>query len=251
MDETIDYTKGTGISAGPAGVIRGATAQVGDVVEDLEWGTLNAPFEESATAQTQLMTLANITKRFIRESTTGRPFAVEIADIAEEMASPSWMETDEGAFIKLKNMRNQLLEVQGIATSMLQSPQGFDKARLIGAREDLLILGPLLDNYDIVIRSYERGLEQTDKPDPSMFERGLGNAQGSAAGYVGASPEMMRENPLLANAQGSANLQGMARIPFRPHAPIGENIKLFGYDTGVDRSAILANQGGPIPRRGN
>jgi hypothetical protein len=176
---------------------------------------------------------------------------VEIADIAEEMASPSWMETDEGAFIKLKNMRNQLLEVQGIATSMLQSPQGFDKARLIGAREDLLILGPLLDNYDIVIRSYERGLEQTGKPDPSMFERGLGNAQGSTAGYVGASPEMMRENPLLANAQGSANLQGMARIPFRPHAPIGENIKLFGYDTGVDRSAILANQGGPIPRRGN
>ena len=127
---------------------------------------------------------------------------MEIADIAEEMASPSWMETDEGAFLKLKNMRNQLGEIEGIATSMLQSPQGFDKARLIGAREDLLILGPLLDNYDVVISSYERGLGQTDKPDPSMFERGLGNAQGSAAGFAAASPEMMREYPALANQGG-------------------------------------------------
>ena len=190
-------------------------------------GRINAPFGEQANAQTQLLTLANVTKRFIRESTTGRPFAVEIRDIAEEMASPSWMETDVSAFLKLQNMRNQLLEIQGIATSIIESPQGFDKAKVIGAREDLLVLGPLLDNYDVVIKSYERGLGQTDKPDPSMFERGLGNAQGSAAAYAG----------------------GRALGP--PSELEGKNMTLLGYDTGVPRGALYANQGAPITRRRN
>ena len=44
---------------------------------------------------------------------------------------------------------------------------------VLGARQDLSQLGPLLNNFDKVITSYERGLGKIDKPDPAMFERGL------------------------------------------------------------------------------
>ena len=56
---------------------------------------------------------------------------------------------------------------------MLEAPQAFDQKVVIGAREDLSSLTPLLDNYDEIIKSYQIGLGKLDKPDPAMFERGL------------------------------------------------------------------------------
>ena len=93
------------------------------------------------------------------------------------------------------------------------------------ARQDLTQLSPLIDNYNKIITSYEIGLGKQDKPDPSMFERGMGNAQGSAAGY----------------ARGS--------IMGPPPGFEEKNMTFLGYDTGVPNSAMLANQGGPITRR--
>ena len=134
---------------------------------------------------------------------------------------------DEQNLIKLQTMRSQLMEIQGIATSILERPQGFDRATIVAARQDLTQIAPLIENYDRIIKSYEMSLGKTDKPDPAMFERGLGNAQGSAAGYAGGS------------------------IMGPPPGFEDKNMTLLGYDTGVPSSALLANQGGPITRRRN
>ena len=103
---------------------------------------------------------------------------------------------------------------------------------IMDARQDLTQVAPLIDNYNKLIESYEIGLGKKDKPDPSMFEMGAGNAQGSAAGMAG---NIM------------AGMAGMAGNKYRT----GENLSILGYDTGIDSSAILANQGGPITRRRN
>ncbi len=117
-----------------------------------------------------------MTQRFIRNSaTSGRPLALEIEALAAEIAQPGAFRMDETTLVKLQTMRNQLKEVQSLAQSVLEAPQAFDQKVVIGAREDLSSLAPLLDNYDEIIKSYQIGLGKLDKPDPAMFERGFGN----------------------------------------------------------------------------
>jgi hypothetical protein len=163
--------------------------------------------------------------------------------------------------IKLQTMRSQLQEIQGIAQGVLDNPQGYDKKMIMDARQDLTQLSPLLDNYNKLINSYEVGLGKKDKPDPSMFEMGAGNAQGSAAGMA-IGPRTREELESMEGVDTKMLLAG--GMPYGPLATgdvtramlgnnkrTGKNLSILGYDTGIDSSAILANQGGPITRRGN
>ena len=127
-----------------------------------------APFSEIADAQTQLTSLANVTQRFVRESVGGRALKDEVEALAAELAKPG-ISTEETTLEKLTNMRNQLLEVQDLATSILDTPEKFTTAQVTTARQDVRRLAPLIENYDRAVMNFETSLNP-NKPDPAMFE---------------------------------------------------------------------------------
>ena len=168
VDETISFEETGGIPSG----LKKSINFFGDQVKDVTGLGVGEAYPEVTRGAEQLVAMANMTQRFIRESTTGRPFAVEIEQLAEEIARPGAFAGDERNMIKLQTMRSQLQEIQGIAQGVLDNPQGYDKKMIMDARQDLTQLSPLLDNYNKLINSYEVGLGKKDKPDPSMFELG-------------------------------------------------------------------------------
>ena len=127
-----------------------------------------APFSEIADAQTQLTSLANVTQRFVRESVGGRALKDEVEALAAELGKPG-ISTEETTLEKLTNMRNQLLEVEDLATSILETPEKFTTAQVTTARQDARRLSPLIENYDRAIMNFETSLNP-NKPDPAMFE---------------------------------------------------------------------------------
>ena len=133
---------------------------------------MGEPFPEVTQAGEQLVAIANMTQRFIRESTTGRPFAVEISQMAEEIARPGAFTGDQRNMTKLQTMRSQLQEIEDIALGVVENPGGYNQKMVLAARQDLTQVAPLLDNYNKLIKSYQIGLGLQDKPDPSMFELG-------------------------------------------------------------------------------
>ena len=171
VDETIDFETTTGLPTGFSNIANTLSDTVRDVT-GLGPGPL---FPDVERGGEQLRAVANMTQRFIRDSVAGRPFAVEIEAMAEEIAQPGAFRMDERSLVKLQTMRSQLLEIGDMAQEILKNPQGFDQKSVISAREDLQQLSPLIDNYNKIIKSYEIGLGKEDKPDPAMFERGFGN----------------------------------------------------------------------------
>lgn len=169
VDESVDFEQATGPVSGFKRAVNTAIDYGQDVLGTAGTGPL---FPDVVDADEQLKSISNMTQRFIRESTTGRPFAVEIEALANELAQPGTFKTDTGTVARLRTMRTQLSEIDNTINAILSNPQGFDQRKVIGAREDKLQLGPLLDNYDKLIKAYERGMGITDKPDPAMFERG-------------------------------------------------------------------------------
>ena len=165
VEPGLDLTKGTGLLRGPREFARSGTSYLKEVT-----GSGFEPiFGETAEAATQLTTLGNVTQRFIRESVGGRALKDEIQALAQELAKPQGIETRERTYEKLVNMRNQLMEIQDFAMSMVDTPEKFRQTDLVQARKDLRLLQPLLENYDVAITSFEQQLG-SDKPDPSLFE---------------------------------------------------------------------------------
>jgi len=165
IDPTVDLSQGTGVLRPIKEPFRAVTSyakEVGLYGRDPVFG-------EAAEAATQLTSLGNITQRFIRESVGGRALKDEIQALADELAKPEGIQTRERAYEKLVNMRNQLLELEDFAQSMIDTPEKFARGDLTQARKDLRLLQPLLENYDLAIGSFEKALG-SNKPDPSMFE---------------------------------------------------------------------------------
>ena len=161
----LDLTQGTGLLRGPREAVRAASSYA----KELTGADFEPVFGETAEASTQLTTLGNVTQRFIRESVGGRALKDEIQALAEELAKPEGIQTRERTYEKLVNMRNQLMEIQDFAMSMVDTPEKFRQADLVQARKDLRLLQPLLEGYDTAITSFEQHLG-SDKPDPSLFE---------------------------------------------------------------------------------
>lgn len=165
VEPGVDLTQGTGFLRPLKEPFRAATSYAKEA--GLYGG--EPVFGEAAEAATQLTTLGNVTQRFIRESVGGRALKDEIQALAEELAKPEGMQTRERTYEKLVNMRNQLMEIQDFAISMVDTPEKFRQTDLVQARKDLRLLQPLLENYDVAITSFEQQLG-SDKPDPSLFE---------------------------------------------------------------------------------
>jgi len=165
IEPGVDLTQGTGFLRPLKEPFRAATSYAKEA--GLYGG--EPVFGEAAEAATQLTTLGNVTQRFIRESVGGRALKDEIQALAEELAKPEGMQTRERTYEKLVNMRNQLMEIQDFAISMVDTPEKFRQTDLVQARKDLRLLQPLLENYDVAITSFEQQLG-SDKPDPSLFE---------------------------------------------------------------------------------
>ena len=169
IEPGVDLTKGTGLLRGPREAVRGVSSYAKELGNVVGLGDFEPVFGETAEAATQLTTLGNVTQRFIRESVGGRALKDEIQALAEELAKPEGIQTRERTYEKLVNMRNQLMEIQDFAMSMVDTPEKFRQADLVQARKDLRLLQPLLENYDLAITSFEQNLS-SDKPDPSLFE---------------------------------------------------------------------------------
>ena len=163
IPENANLTPGVGLSSFLSPIRAGAS-----YARELGLYDREAPFSDIADAQTQLMSLANVTQRFVRESVGGRALKDEVEALAAELAKPG-LSTEEATLEKLTNMRNQLLEVQDLATSILETPEKFTSTQVTTARQDLRRLAPLIENYDRALLSFENAL-RVDKPDPAMFE---------------------------------------------------------------------------------
>jgi len=163
IPETPNLTPGVGLSTllNPVRTTMSYARELG--VTDRE-----APFSEIADAQTQLTSLANVTQRFVRESVGGRALKDEVEALAAELGKPG-ISSEETTLEKLTNMRNQLLEVEDLATSILETPEKFTTAQVTTARQDVRRLSPLIENYDRAIMNFETALNP-NKPDPAMFE---------------------------------------------------------------------------------
>ena len=163
IPETPNLTPGVGLST-LLNPIRSGMSYARELgVTDRE-----APFSAIADAQTQLTSLANVTQRFVRESVGGRALKDEVEALAAELGKPG-ISTEETTLEKLTNMRNQLLEVEDLATSILETPEKFTTAQVTTARQDVRRLSPLIENYDRAIMNFETSLNP-NKPDPAMFE---------------------------------------------------------------------------------
>ena len=172
VDPSVDVSKSVGLFSGPKDLARGVTSYFGDVAEGLfGMDRPSAAFAEESAGSSQLQSLANVTQRFVRESVAGRALKDEIEKLAKELVEPGTM-TKERAQANLASMRNQLLEIQDLATSILETPERFSAPQVQSARQDLRKLQPLLENYDTALASFERRLEG-GKPDPAMFDRSL------------------------------------------------------------------------------
>jgi hypothetical protein len=163
IPETPNLTPGVGLSTALSPV-----RTVGSYARELGITDREAPFSEIADAQTQLTSLANVTQRFVRESVGGRALKDEVEALAAELGKPGFA-TEEATLEKLTNMRNQLLEVEDLATSILETPEKFTTAQVTTARQDVRRLSPLIENYDRAIMNFETALNP-NKPDPAMFE---------------------------------------------------------------------------------
>ena len=168
VDESLNFEGASGV---PSAIKRGVNF-AGDQFKDVTGLGGGEPFPEVTQAGEQLVAIANMTQRFIRESTTGRPFAVEISQMAEEIARPGAFTGDQRNMTKLQTMRSQLQEIEDIALGVVENPGGYNQKMVLAARQDLTQVAPLLDNYNKLIKSYQIGLGLQDKPDPSMFELG-------------------------------------------------------------------------------
>lgn len=213
VDETVDFETTTGLPT----AFKNFANTASDTFRDVTGAGPGPLFPDVERGGEQLRAVANMTQRFIRDSVAGRPFAVEIEAMAEEIAQPGAFRMDERSLVKLETMRSQLLEIGDMAQEILKNPQGFDQKSVISAREDLQQLSPLIDNYNKIIKSYEIGLGKEDKPDPAMFERGLGNVQGDVSRGFRNFRKAMKEDP-----------------------------ETFEFPVG---DMVLASQGGPINRR--
>jgi hypothetical protein len=163
IPETPNLTPGVGLST-----MLSPVRTVGSYARELGLMDREAPFSEIADAQTQLNSLANITQRFVRESVGSKALKAEVDALAEELGKPGFS-TEEATLEKLTNMRNQLLEIQDLASSMLETPEKFTSSQVATARQDFRRLSPLIENYDRAILNFENALNP-NKPDPAMFE---------------------------------------------------------------------------------
>lgn len=163
IPETPNLTPGVGVSTILNPIRSGMS-----YARELGLTDREAPFSEIADAQTQLISLANVTQRFVRESVGGRALKDEVEALAAELAKPG-ISTEETTLEKLTNMRNQLLEIEDLATSILETPEKFTTAQVTTARQDARRLSPLIENYDRAIMNFETALNP-NKPDPAMFE---------------------------------------------------------------------------------
>ena len=164
ISEDADLAQGVGVIA----PFRTAIRTAGSYGRELGLVEGEAPEKDAAEAQVQLTALANVTQRFVRESVAGRALKDEIEALAAELAKPG-IGTREAAQERLSTMRNQLLEIQDMAQSIIDNPSQFSQSQVTNARQDLRRVGPLLENYDRAIASFERAL-MVNKPDPAMFE---------------------------------------------------------------------------------
>ena len=171
VDPSVDVSKSVGLFSPVKDAFRGLTSYAGDIAEGVGLDRPSSVFAEESVGSSQLQSLANVTQRFVRESVAGRALKDEIEKLAKELVEPGMM-TKEKAQANLTSMRNQLLEIQDLAQSMLETPERFSAPQVQSARQDLRNLQPLLDNYDTALSSFERRL-QGSKPDPAMFDRSL------------------------------------------------------------------------------
>lgn len=172
VDPSVDVSKAVGLFTPPKDLFRGLSSYYGDVKEGFFGGKRpDVIFDEEIQGASQLQSLANVTQRFVRESVAGRALKDEVEKLAKELVEPGMM-TKQKAQANLTSMRNQLLEIQDLAQSMLETPERFSAPQVQSARQDLRNLQPLLDNYDTALSSFERRL-QGSKPDPAMFDRSL------------------------------------------------------------------------------
>jgi hypothetical protein len=163
IPENPNLTPGVGIST-----VLSPIRTVGSYARELGLMDREAPFSEIADAQTQLNSLANVTQRFVRESVGSKALKAEVDALAEELGKPGFS-TEEATLEKLTNMRNQLLEIQDLASSILETPEKFNSTQVTTARQDFRRLSPLIENYDRAILNFENALNP-NKPDPAMFE---------------------------------------------------------------------------------
>jgi hypothetical protein len=149
IPENPNLTPGVGFST-----VLSPIRTVGSYARELGLMDREAPFSEIADAQTQLNSLANVTQRFVRESVGSKALKAEVDALAEELGKPGFS-TEEATLEKLTNMRNQLLEIQDLASSMLETPEKFTTAQVTTARQDFRRLSPLIENYDRAMLNFE------------------------------------------------------------------------------------------------
>ena len=189
IPENPNLTPGVGFST-----VLSPIRTVGSYARELGLMDREAPFSEIADAQTQLNSLANVTQRFVRESVGSKVLKSEVEALAEELGKPGFS-TEEATLEKLTNMRNQLLEVEDLATSILETPEKFTTAQVTTARQDVRRLSPLIENYDRAIMNFENALNP-NKPDPAMFE-------GRGANLIGAFGDKFDRGPLPPGSLGT------------------------------------------------
>jgi hypothetical protein len=130
IPENPNLTPGVGLST-----MLNPIRSIGSYAREVGLTDREAPFSEISDAQTQLTSLANVTQRFVRESVGSRALKAEVDALAQELGKPG-VSTEEATLEKLINMRNQLLEIQDLAVSMLETPEKFTTAQVTVARQD-------------------------------------------------------------------------------------------------------------------
>jgi hypothetical protein len=126
-------------------------------------------FKDTLIGTAQLDTLNT---EFIRYLTEGRILADELKQYREQIPDPKQVRTDFEALQKIDSLRSGLSQAVERAQAILDNPEKYQATTVSQAREDIVFLRQLSDNYDTASNIYTIALRpKKDRPPIESFVR--------------------------------------------------------------------------------
>lgn len=152
IDEGVDLTQGTGVLS----TVNTAMRWIAGQISEFGYGKGDVLTQTSA-ARKMLNALANSTEGFLRDAVSNDRLDKEtIAIVRRDILRPTGGMTDANAYAQLKQTQQTIKAKLDEKRVILNNPRQFTESQITKARETVIMMKNLINNYGIAIRSYER-----------------------------------------------------------------------------------------------
>jgi hypothetical protein len=152
IDEGVDLTQGTGVLSTVNTAMRWIAGQIS------EFGVGQGDvLTQTSSARKMLNALANSTEGFLRDAVSNDRLDKEtIAIVRRDILRPTGTMTDANAYAQLKQTQQTIRAKLDEKRMILNNPREFTETQITKARESVIMMKNLINNYGIALRSYEK-----------------------------------------------------------------------------------------------